>query len=67
MTVKRIKMCLGVTINLGEYQSFRADVGAEADDDSRGYDQLKVLVTQRLTDVVEEFGLKMPIESEKEA
>ena len=61
MKVKVIKVAMGVTINLGDFQFARFDVGLEAEDDGSGFDQAKVLVAQRLDSMVKEFGLVNPM------
>lgn len=62
LKVTKIKAALGVTINLGDYQSARFDVGAEAEDDGTGFDQLKTLLKQRLDALVKDFGETNPLQ-----
>ncbi len=62
LKVTQIKAAIGVTINLGDYQSARFDVGAEAEDDGTGYDQLKTLLAQRLDALVKDFGETNPLQ-----
>ncbi len=63
MEIKKVSASLGLTMNLGNYESARVDFSAEAEVDKEDnvdqtYDKLVDLLQRRLKAETEKFGIK---------
>jgi len=59
---ERVKMAVGLTLNLGDYQSMRVDVGLERERDSKymedEFDNMQKELAEQLEKAVEGFEKK---------
>jgi len=62
MANERVKMAVGLTLNLGDYQSLRVDVGLERECDSKyvvdEFDTMQKELSEQLEQAVEGFEKK---------
>lgn len=62
MATEKVKMAVGLTLNLGDYQSLRVDVGLERECDSKymevEFDTMQTELSQQLEKAVEGFEKK---------